>query len=219
MRGTFIVIDGPDRCGKDEVVKFLKLHFPDAVYAREPGGTDDAERVRDIVKHPASKLNPLTQLCLFFAARSDLLEKAIRPALENGKHCILPRSDSSTLAYQVEGEGKGDKGLWNLFWTMREECFGSCKPNLYILLDVPVEISRGRPESEGDEKDYFEQQQDEDHEKAKRIQLGFLKFHHVNHTPTVVVDAAQPLEVVQQEVLKIIREEIAYKQKREAGAY
>ena len=109
MKGKFIVLEGPDRCGKSTQAKLLYNYFLargyDVLLTREPGGTPTAERIRQIVLEPGLDVRPMAELFLYEASRSQHTQEKILPALEAGKIVICERYTMSTCAYQGYGRG------------------------------------------------------------------------------------------------------------------
>ena len=108
MQGKFIVVEGLEGAGKSSVIatisNFLQQRGLDCIQTREPGGTPMAEAIRDCVKHNWSEtVNEKTELLLMYAARCQLVENVIKPALEQGTWVIGDRHNLSTLAYQGGG--------------------------------------------------------------------------------------------------------------------
>lgn len=107
MKGKFIVLEGPDRCGKSTQAKLLLNtlleHGKDVVLTREPGGTDTAEKIRQIVLEPNLDVRPMAELFLYEASRAQHTQEKILPALQEGKIVICERYTMSTCAYQGYG--------------------------------------------------------------------------------------------------------------------
>ena len=108
-KGKFIVLEGPDRCGKSTQAKMLVNYFieqgKDVLLTREPGGTPTAERIRQIVLEPGAVVSPMTELLLYEASRAQHTQEKIIPALKAGKTVICERYTMSTCAYQGYGRG------------------------------------------------------------------------------------------------------------------
>ena len=138
-----ISIEGSDGTGKTTqslaLVNNLKNHNKEAILAREPGGTDIGETLRKILKND-TKIEPISELLLFQAARTELIEKIILPALKSNKIVVVDRYKDSTLAYQGFGRGL-DIELINLLNNISTQ---NLEPDLTILLDMPVEEAINR---------------------------------------------------------------------------
>jgi dTMP kinase len=128
---VFITFEGIDRSGKTTQAKLLADALGDeAVLVREPGGTPAAERIRELVKE--DELSPVSETLLFSAARADLIERVIRPALEAGKTVIGDRYVDSTVAYQGGARGLGIERVEELNRWLT----GDLWPEVTFLLDV-----------------------------------------------------------------------------------
>lgn len=154
--------EGLDGCGKSTQVRRLRERFrqqgADPLLVREPGGTALSERVRTLLLDPASEIAPRAELLLFAAARAQLAEEAVRPALAAGRPVLCDRFYDSTTAYQGGGRRLADPG-----WLADFHAFvtGGLAPHRTYLLDVPPAVaaerrgaSRDRMEAAGD--DFFE---------------------------------------------------------------
>ena len=113
LSGKFIVLDGPDGCGKTVQTKLLVDWLKEQGVAvetfREPGGTDIGEKIRQILLNPEHiQMSTRSELLLYMAARTQLWEEKIAPALKKGKCVVLDRWLSSTCAYQGFAGGLGD---------------------------------------------------------------------------------------------------------------
>jgi len=98
---VFITLEGVDGSGKSTQAEMLARALgASAITLREPGGTEAAERIRQLLADPGTPLDPIAELMLFCAARADLVSRVIRPALETGRTVICDRFTDSTLAYQ-----------------------------------------------------------------------------------------------------------------------
>lgn len=153
MRGKFITMEGGEGAGKstmmDLVADWLKEAGHEVVTTREPGGTDLAEKLRDVLlDRENNALSGQAELLLLFAARSQHLEELIRPALSRGLCVLCDRFTDATWAYQGGGRGLplGDiESLENLV-------HGDLQPDLTLLLDLPVEqgLQRAGKRSQAD---------------------------------------------------------------------
>jgi dTMP kinase len=139
MRGLFVTFEGIDRSGKTTQARLLEQALgADAVAVREPGGTELGERVRDLVKDAGLNAGARAEALLFAAARAELVEVVIRPALEAGRVVISDRFLDSSLAYQGGARGLGVEEVErvNRFAT------DGLVPDLTFLLDIdPVDAA------------------------------------------------------------------------------
>lgn len=145
MKGKFITFEGGEGCGKStqirRLAKRLEALGKEVVLTREPGGTILSEKIRTLIKDqleeaPVDKC----ELLLFLAARAQLVEKTIRPALEAGKWVLSDRFSDSTKAYQGYGRGM-DLGTIE---TVNGFACGGLQPDLTVYLEVPDEVARAR---------------------------------------------------------------------------
>jgi dTMP kinase len=150
-RGVFVTLEGGEGAGKSTQAAALKAHLESlgrrVVQVREPGGTKFGEELRELLLS-SSKLATQTEMLLFMAARSELVDKVIRPALESDIDVICDRFIDSTTAYQGYGRGLD----LALIETMNNAVIEGCLPDLTVLLDVDPDIglTRVSTESGGD---------------------------------------------------------------------
>lgn len=155
MDSKFIVIEGLEGAGKTNahnvVVATLKdLGINCLTFTREPGGTPLAERLRELTLNNRGigdeKVTDKAELLMFYAARVQLVETVIKPALASGQWVIGDRHDLSTQAYQGGGRGI-DK---NLLMALRNTVLGDFHPDLTLYLDVTPEVGLGRARARGE---------------------------------------------------------------------
>ena len=148
-RGRFIALEGGDGCGKSTQARLLAEHLGVRL-TREPGGTPAGERMREIVLDPATgELDLHSEVLLYAASRAEHVTKVIRPAIEAGEDVVCDRFIASSLAYQGYGrELVVDEVAWINDWGT-----GGLRPDLTILVDVPVDVAVKRM---GDELDRLE---------------------------------------------------------------
>ncbi|KGQ53165.1 dTMP kinase [Gallibacterium anatis] len=161
MTAKFIVLEGLEGAGKtsarETVVAVLKeLGIKEFVFTREPGGTPLAEKLRQLIKQGEGDevITDKAELLMLYAARVQLVENVIKPALKQGKWVIGDRHDLSSQAYQGGGRGLDA----NLLMTLKQAVLGDFMPDLTLYLDVDPEIGLARARSRG-ELDRIEQQQ------------------------------------------------------------
>jgi dTMP kinase len=141
MRGLLVTFEGIDRSGKTTQARLLcEALGADAVGVREPGGTELGERVRELVKDPLQGPHPRAEALLFAAARAQLVDRVIRPALDDGRVVVSDRFLDSSLAYQGEARGLGidEVERINRFAT------GGLVPDLTFLLDLEPAAAAAR---------------------------------------------------------------------------
>ncbi len=146
-RGRFIVLDGPDGAGKTTQIQLLagalKQRGIDVLLLREPGGTSAGESIRQILlesRGSKDHLSPLAEAFLFQAARAQLCDEVIRPALSAGKWVLCDRFTLSTLAYQGYAGGLGPK----IVETLSSISTGKLKPDRYLVLWVDTALGLAR---------------------------------------------------------------------------
>ena len=197
MRGKFITIEGTEGVGKTTNIQFIqnwmqvkKLPF---VATREPGGTPLAEQIRDLLLSPRDELVCDTaELLLMFAGRAQHLHQVIEPSLEEGAWVLCDRFTDATYAYQGAGRNMRDDLIAELEMIVQ----GSLRPDLTLILDIPVELGLKRA-SDRSEPDRFELEQTEFFELVRN---GYLKIAEQNPDRCVVIDASQPLADVQRDI-------------------
>ncbi len=157
--GIFITIEGIEGVGKSTNLEFVADYFRARGHVvrltREPGGTESAERIRNLIlETPGDGLTDMAELLLMFAARAEHLAQLIVPALERGETVICDRFTDATFAYQGGGRGLPTARIE----TLQELVQGELRPDLTLLLDAPTEVSVERIAGRG-WKDRFEQEQ------------------------------------------------------------
>ncbi|WP_165009992.1 dTMP kinase [Neisseria yangbaofengii] len=158
MKAQFITLDGIDGAGKSTNLAVMQAWFDErrlpVVFTREPGGTAMGEALRELLLNPQTQVGLRAETLLMFAARQQHLENVILPALEKGIHVVSDRFTDATFAYQGGGRGVPLQDIEVLEnWVQ-----GGLRPDLAVLLDVPLEVSMARI-SQTREKDRFEQEQ------------------------------------------------------------
>jgi len=137
-RGVFITFEGTDGVGKTTQARLLKQAFEQrgrkVMLTREPGGGPLAEKIRDLLLNPSVKMEHLTELFLYQSARIEHVNKLIRPALQKGWVVLCDRFTDATLAYQGGGRGIPARTID----TLNRMATNGLKPDLTILLDLPV---------------------------------------------------------------------------------
>jgi dTMP kinase len=198
LSGKFISLDGPDGCGKSTQVKllvdWLANQGVDVVSFREPGATAIGEKIRDILLNPEHKtMDTATEVMLYMAARVQLWNEKIAPALKQKKCVVVDRWLSSTCAYQGHAGGFGmDKVI-----KLAADCLEKPWPDLTIILDVDSATAATRLKSNLDR---MEQKGDNYH---KKVRDGFLKIAKQQKN-FVVVNAADNIEAVHKKVTETI---------------
>lgn len=202
MSGLLITLEGIDFCGKttqaQKLASYLRRKGYKVLLAREPGGDRVAERIRRVLLSKAnSQMTPLTELFLYEAARSQLTQNTILPALKQGKAVVCDRYFDSTLAYQGYGRGLSKRMIikFNHIASL------GLKPNLTLILNVPVKVSLMRGKKKGRKKDRLEKEKFEFHQ---RIRKGFLTIARQNPKRIKVVDGTKNIEETWQKVRRVV---------------
>jgi len=170
--GRFIVLEGGEGVGKSTQAALLgawleELGVPHVV-TREPGGTPVGEAVRSVVLMRTDlDVPPESELFLYLASRAAFVRDVVRPALEAGKTVVADRFDLSTLAYQGYGRGLDLDGVRRAIALAT----GGLSPDLYIFLDLPVEVGEARQRDEGKAPDRIER---EGGGFLRRVREGYL---------------------------------------------
>ena len=194
----FITFEGIEGCGKSTQAKLLCESLIDrgfsVVFTREPGGTPAAEELRSFLLKPRNeRFPPFAELSIYEAARAFHVENLIKPSLSEGAVVICDRFTDSTLAYQGYGRGID----LSLVERLNREATGGLKPDLTVLIDLPVEEAFKRISDRG--KDRMEQEDLEFHE---RVRQGFLKIAEKEPERFLIVDGRKTVEEIHEEVLK-----------------
>ncbi len=201
MQGKFITIEGTEGVGKTTNIEFiqhwLNRRGVEFVSTREPGGTPLAEQVRELLLTPREeKVGDSTELLLMFAGRAQHLDQVILPALDSGTSVLCDRFTDASYAYQ----GFGREMDCSLITKLEQIVQGDLRPDLTLILDIPVEIGLKRA-SERSTPDRFEQEQIEFFD---RVRQGYLKIAEENPERCAVIDASQSLEQVQASIEAVL---------------
>lgn len=210
----FITFEGVDGTGKTTQLHALESHLRaqgrSCVITREPGGTPLGNLIRQVLLEVGKQ--PLafpTELCLYLADRAQHVQDVIVPALAAGKIVLCDRYTDSTLAYQGYGRGIDLK----LLRQFNEFADRGVRPDLTFLLDCPVELGLSRTAERrlkvatGEHReDRFEREKLEFHE---RVRHGFLEMARAEARRFRIIDAARAVELVAQEIRRVVDGEIA----------
>jgi len=190
----FVSLEGIDGSGKSTQARLLAEALgPDTVAIREPGGTEAAERIRELLADPALELDPLAELLLFCAARADLTERVIRPALEAGQDVVSDRFSDSSVAYQGAARGLGVGEVISLCDTATDGLW----PDLTILLKLDPEAGLARADSN----DRFEA---EGLELQRAVAQAYDEIAKIASDRVIVIDAAGTVDQVHERILKAV---------------
>ena len=199
LRGKFIVLDGPEGCGKSTQLRLLADHLQSAgmslVTVRDPGTTRIGEQIRQILLNPAHvDMGMRCEMMLYMAARAQMMREVIRPALDAGTCVLCDRFVSSTLAYQLGGEGLS---LDEIRRTA-DIAIGGRWPDLTIILDIAPDKSFQRVTRE---KDRIEQRPLAYHQ---QVHANYLAQAKADASGYRVVNADQSVEGVQADIIRVL---------------
>jgi dTMP kinase len=192
----FISLEGVDGSGKSTQAKLLaEVLGAETLLIREPGGTEAAERIRELLADPALQLDSFAELLLFSAARADLLARVVRPALEDGGTVVADRFADSSVAYQGGARGLGTSYVLSLVDTTIDGLW----PDLTIYLRIDPEVGLGRADGE----DRFEA---EGLELQLAVAEAYDEIAQIASDRVVVVDAQGSVEEVHRRVMDVVRD-------------
>ncbi|AJI81526.1 thymidylate kinase [Yersinia enterocolitica] len=204
MNSKFIVIEGLEGAGKttarDTVVATLRAQgINDIVFTREPGGTPLAEKLRDLIKQgiDGEVLTDKAEVLMLYAARVQLVENVIKPALARGSWVVGDRHDLSSQAYQGGGRGIDI----NLMTSLRDTVLGEFRPDLTLYLDLPPVIGLARARARG-ELDRIEQESLAFFERTRERYLELA----ATDSSIKTIDASQPLEQVSESISQVLKQ-------------
>ena len=198
MYGRFINFEGGEGAGKSTQIQlladYLKSEGKDVLITREPGGSEGAEAVRTLlVTGDVNRWDGITEAMLVFAGRRDHYERVIKPALKSGTYVLCDRFADSSYAYQGAGQGVEPKVLDQLY----DLACGDFRPDLTLILDMPVDIGIKRASARGGDEQRFENMELDFH---KRVRQAFLDIAKTHPNRCVVIDAEQPINSIATEI-------------------
>ena len=204
--GRFITFEGGEGSGKStqvrRLVDRLRVQGLEVIETREPGGSPGAEALRQVLLSGAAKaLGAETEAMLFAAARADHVENLIRPALERGAWVVCDRFHDSTRVYQGV-LGNVDPMLIN---ALERITVGDVKPDLTIVLDVPVETGLARTKARGQAADRFEA---EDSEYHNWLRVAYRKLAENEPERCVIIDASPNPDTVAVKIWMVVAERL-----------
>jgi dTMP kinase len=202
MQGKFITIEGCEGVGKSTQLALLKEYFEnngiDAIFTREPGGTEIAEKIRGIILDANNKaLTPVAELLLYASARRQHTEEKIIKALQEGKVVVCDRYADSTVAYQGYARNL-DKQLID---TLNEIAMANVKIDLTLFLDLPPELGFAR-KGGADKNDRLENEKLDFH---KRVYEGYLAVAEKNKDRVVKIDSSKNVDEVFEQIVTAMK--------------
>ena len=202
--GIFITFEGGEGSGKTTQIQILKRYlssiFPNTeiVISREPGGTEDAEQIREILVNGATdKLSAKTETLLMIASRAEHVEHVILPALQRGAIVLCDRFKDSSIVYQGIANDIPKEEIDKI----HEFALKPCDPDLTILLDIPVETGIKRAMSRNQADQRFEQKGSEFHEKIRR---GYLTLASLFPNRIKIINAEQNTDDISSQISQVV---------------
>jgi dTMP kinase len=202
----FITFEGGEGGGKSTQSKLLVQAFEKSglpiIHTREPGGTTGAEDIRQLlVTGEVAKWDATTETLLHLAARKDHINKLILPALQSGKYVISDRFSDSTMSYQGYGHGLGRA----IIEQLQNLAIGNFKPDLTIILDIPIDTGITRANSRGDKENRYEKMGKDFH---ARVREGFLEIAKLEPERCVLINAGDTIENIHRQIVECVNERL-----------
>lgn len=200
-KGFLVTFEGGDGCGKSTQLELFKKYLTesdvDFICSREPGGTPLGEDIRKILLNSTHDISSVAEFLLFSASRATIVEKVVKPALQDGKVMILDRFYDSSYTYQGYAGDLPIKDIENI----TEFAIQGTKPDLTFLLDLSYDeaMERKSKDEKLAELDRMEKKGKAYHDKVRE---GYLKIAKKNPERVVIVDASKGKE----EIAKFIRD-------------
>ncbi len=199
MKGRFITLEGPEGSGKSTqgrlLARYLKSRGYKAIFLREPGGTKLSEKIRRVLLDKSSpKICPMSEMLLYMAARAQLMQEVIRPALRKGNLVVCDRFLDSTIVYQGYGLGVD----LSLIEYLGDFLTSDVKPDLTIFLDVAVK--KGLSVC-GKKLDRIEQRPLTYH---RRVRRGYLELAARHPERFVIIKPDKDKRITQTKIRKVI---------------
>jgi dTMP kinase len=200
-KGLFITLEGGEGAGKSTQMAFVQQRLEESLQAvgkslivtREPGGTELGEQIRELLlDHRQTAMDSDTELLLMFAARAQHLAQLVRPTLDAGNWVLCDRFTDATYAYQGGGRGIDMARIATLeSWVQ-----GELRPDMTLLLDLPIEVGMARAGERG-ELDRFEREQQAFFERVRQTYRDRAAAEPSRYR---IIDAAQDIEQVQVQI-------------------
>ncbi|MGR8979928.1 MAG: dTMP kinase [Gammaproteobacteria bacterium] len=196
--GKFITLEGGEGLGKSTNLAFLSKYLQDRniplIVTREPGGTQLAEKIRELLLDENSEaMTETTELLLVFAARAQHIRHVIEPALSRGTWVLCDRFTDATYAYQGGGRRMDERTISWLETLVQ----GTLKPDLTLLFDAPVEVGIARARKRGN----FDRFEQEKLSFFEQVRQAYLKQAELNPARIKLIAADRPLTEVQSSII------------------
>jgi len=206
-QGCFITLEGGEGAGKSTQARRLADRLVarglQVTVTREPGGSAGAETIRELlVTGEADRWSPITETLLMYAARRDHIERTIAPALAAGGWVVSDRFADSTRAYQ----GAGGGAPVSLIQTLERYVLGETRPDLTLILDLPVDVGLARTLARSHAETRFEAKGPDFH---KRLREGFLAIARVEADRCALIDANQDVAAVEAAIWAVVEARLA----------
>lgn len=203
--GLFITMEGPDGAGKTTQIDLLRDYLSgkgyDIIVCREPGGTPISEAVRQVILNKDfTEMGNMTELLLYAAARAQLMEEVIRPALLEGKIVICDRFVESSAVYQGIGRNMGI----DLVYQVNQFAIGDTVPDLTIMIDLNAEIGISRKKKQT-ELDRMEREALDFHE---RVVDGYRQLSQLFPERIYKVDGSRTIEEIHQKIVAQVNKKL-----------
>lgn len=203
--GLFITMEGPDGAGKTTQIDLLRDYLSgkgyDIIVCREPGGTPISEAVRQVILNKDfTEMGNMTELLLYAAARAQLMEEVIRPALLEGKIVICDRFVESSAVYQGIGRNMGI----DLVYQVNQFAIGDTVPDLTIMIDLNAEIGISRKKKQA-ELDRMEREALDFHE---RVVDGYRQLSQLFPERIYKVDGNRTIEEIHQKIVAQVNKKL-----------
>jgi dTMP kinase len=205
-RGRFITFEGGEGAGKSTQVRLLADRLApsgtEVVVTREPGGSTGAEAIRELlVTGSTDRWSGVTETLMMYAARRDHIERVIGPALERGAWVLCDRFADSTRAYQGAGEAVEP----TLIAALEKHVLEGVRPDLTLILDLPVEAGLARAGGRPEVQSRFEAKGRPFHE---RLRQAFLEIARAEPERCAVIAASDPRETVAAAVWRAVQDRL-----------
>ena len=206
MKGIFITFEGIDGCGKSTQCELLKNYLEsngkDFLFVREPGGTEIGERIREILLDKKnSRMTARTELLLFEAARAQITDEVIKPALEEGKIVLCDRFFDSSSAYQGMARGMG----MDFVGSLNMAATGGLKPDITFFFDITAEAAFERRGKRGEDSDRIELAGLKFQEDVRK---GYLELAKSSDGRIVTIDATNGIDEIFAQILETLEGKI-----------